>query len=117
MLIRKYRWNINATDNVTLVSRAYYFNQTAIEGANVSIGTVFKMTPFGHSMLTQGGNYTVINIQNVTDSNGYGILKLTPVGGTWDNGEYRVILQINNSGNIESTDNWFRIGETQHGGP
>ncbi|MDY6930676.1 MAG: hypothetical protein SVJ22_02010, partial [Halobacteriota archaeon] len=117
MLIRKYRWNINATDNVTLVSRAYYFNQTAIEGANVSIGTVFKMTPFGHSMLTQGGNYTVISIQNVTDSNGYGILKLTPVGGTWDNGEYRVILQINNSGNIESTDNWFRIGETQHGGP
>ncbi|MDY6965478.1 MAG: hypothetical protein SVM80_05835 [Halobacteriota archaeon] len=116
MLLRKSRWSINQTENVTMISRAYHFNQTPIEGANVTIGSVFRMTPFGHSILEEGGNYTVTNVQNVTDSNGYGIVKMSPVGGIWDNGEYRVVLQINNSGNIESTGNWFRIGEQQQGG-
>ena len=116
MLIRKSKWEVNETENVTLITKAYYFNQTPIQGANVTIGSVFRMTPFGHDMLEEGGNYTVTNIQNVTDAYGYSILRMSPVSASWDNGEYRVILQINNEGNIETTDNWFRIGEMSHGG-
>ena len=116
MLLQKHRMEVNQTENVTMITKAYYFNQTPIQEANVTVDSIFMMTPFGHSMMEEGTDYNVTNTQNVTDSYGYAILKISPAGGSWDDGEYRVILQINNTGNIEITDNWFRIGETSQGG-
>jgi hypothetical protein len=108
MLILKDEWQINGSRNVTILVRAYNFNQSPISGANVSVSAIRGNMPgFGFIKLEQGRDYNLTTNVAATNSDGYAILRIIPVG-TW-HGEYMVDTQTTYNGNTETTNKWFRV--------
>ncbi|MCK4335999.1 MAG: hypothetical protein KAW40_04730, partial [Candidatus Aenigmarchaeota archaeon] len=112
MLIVKDRWKLNDTDNVTFLMRTYSFDQSPMQGTVLTLKSVMRMTPFGAMMLSEGLDYSVTNVKNVTGSDGYGILKISPDGG-WQDGDYMVSITANYTGSVEIINQWFGIGEME----
>ena len=109
MLLRKGKWRFQPTENMTIIVRAYDFNQSAIPNANVSIEKLMSFGPFGGSLLNaSAGEYSVVNVMNVTDSSGWGILRLE--NASWQQGEYMVQIKIESGSDIERVSNWFVVG-------
>ncbi|MBN2102126.1 MAG: hypothetical protein JW716_04615 [Candidatus Aenigmarchaeota archaeon] len=111
MLLKKNRWNLNITDNVTFILRAYNFNQTALSGANVSLDSLMRMSFMGAQEYVKGVHYNVEEILNMTNSDGYAIFKIYPLTGTWSEGDYIASFAVNGTYSTERTDAWFRIGQ------
>lgn len=112
MLVMKDRWQLNDTDNVTFLMRTYSFDQSPMQGTNLTLKSIMQRGPFGAMMLSEGPDYSLINVKNVTGSDGYGIIKTVPVG-TWQDGEYMVSITANYTGSVEIINQWFRIGEME----
>lgn len=108
MLIQKRKWWNNVTDNITVITKAYNFNQSALVGANISILKVTRFTPFGPMALVIGDDYNVTQVQNQTNSYGYGILGITHTN-VWDQGEYMISININYNSNNQTSYQWFRV--------
>jgi hypothetical protein len=108
MLIKKSKWMINSNDNVTLIVKAYNFDQTPTQGANLTLTSIMR-TGFGFQILNSN-YYTLDNVQNVTDQYGYGIIKLAPAGGSWSSGEYMITAEVRYGGSTETINQWFRVG-------
>lgn len=118
MLIRKCRdtWRspYNISENVTLVLKAYNFDQTPVSGANVSVERIMSFGMFGGGEL-DNTNYTVSIINNnQTDDDGYVIVTISPTG-NWDNGEYMVQIKIGED-SAEIKTMWFRVDNVGGGG-
>jgi hypothetical protein len=109
MLLLKDEWQVNLTGrNMTVLVRAYSFNQNAISGANVSVSAIKGNMPgFGFMKLNQGEHYNMVANMSVTNSDGYAILTIVPQG-AWS-GEYMVDIQTAYNGNSETTGKWFRV--------
>jgi hypothetical protein len=119
MLIQKKRWLNVPTDHITVISKVYNFDQSPIAGANISISKITKFTNFGPQALSLVTDYNVTQIQNVTDSYGYGILEAWPVQSPpsgWDLGEYMITLSIQGPMVNQTSYQWFRV-EPAEGGP
>lgn len=106
MLIRKNKWEISVAENVTLILKTYNFDQTPIQGANITLTSLMRMG-FGFHTLNSS-DYILENVQNVTDQYGYGIIKLSPVI-TWSSGEYMANFEVEYEGTTETVDRWFRV--------
>jgi hypothetical protein len=78
-------------------------------GADV---TVDKMVSFGvfYKPMQLGTDYNLTNTQNVTDSKGYGMIRLEN-DNDWADGEYLVYVRIVSGAMTEIADVWFRIGD------
>ena len=69
----------------------------------------------GFRELIDGVDYNQNSVQNATDNEGYGMIKLAPVG-SWENGDYIATLSVGHLGKSEITETWFRVG-VMGGGP
>ncbi len=116
MIIEKNVWHLNETKTIAITGRAFDFAQNPISGANL---TLKKLKMFGggvpYKELVEGSDFTLINTQNVTDSKGYGMLKLEPVGSWVIGAEYIAVVEVGNGAVTETTDEWFMIGEKEMG--
>ena len=106
-----HRWKDPAADeDIYIVLETKQFVQTPIAGTNITVLDVKKASKFG--MLSIKNNITVVDvlgIGNKTDSNGFAVLKFTPIGGSWQKGDYEITMRIN-AGNINQTQReWFCI--------
>jgi hypothetical protein len=106
MLLLKHRWEFNVSDNITLVPRVYDFEQTPIEGANITVTAIFGDVPgLGFAKLDES-NYTVQDVR--TDQHGYGVLRIAPAN-QWKEGKYMVSLLISDGPNKEYLYEWFGV--------
>ncbi len=115
MILEKNVWNLNETKTISVTVKVFDFAQNPITGATITLKKVMRFgggLPFKE---IDGSDFTQINTQNVTDSNGYGMIKLQP-SGTWLlNAEYIAVLEIDIGGVKETTEQWFRIGNKEMG--
>jgi hypothetical protein len=111
MLLRKWRWQFNVTENVTIILKAYDFDLTPIANASVSFLYMIRFTPFGgiYMNATAPSAPTVVPVQNITDSAGFAILRLE--NGTWAPGDYMTVLEVESNEGSEIVYNWFRMEE------
>jgi len=118
MVIEKNVWNLDQQKTISLTVKAFDFAQSPIIGANVSL---VKISRFGggpyRELNASAGDFTLIQTQNVTNSKGFAMLKIVPPGGGWDNADYIATLRVEYNGKSEISENWFRIGMQQGGGP
>jgi hypothetical protein len=111
MLLKKSEWRVTANQPVDILLKVYNFDQSAISGANISVTQMARSLPWiGFQRLNEGGNYTVDTTYDVTDSYGYSLLKITPATGTWSEGQYQVIANIQTSVGNETWERWFCVG-------
>jgi len=108
MLLIRDRWVFNDTDVLSFVVHAYDFERTPISGANVSVASVVMFTPLGPKVLQKGTDYLSPG-SVVTDSSGYAVVSIKPVG-KWDVGDYSVTLRVDGPGGTENIDIWLRVG-------
>ncbi len=111
-LLRKWTWRVNVSENVTVIAKATGFDQQPIANANVSVIYAMRFSPIGgiyynSTQIASGQPFSVNNIQNVTDSKGYAVLKLE--NAAWQQGDYMVALQIKSPEGTETAYTWFRI--------
>ncbi len=109
MLLKKGRRYVDSSQPVDVLLNVYDFDQTPISGANISITKMAKASPFMGFQVLSTADYTVDETYNVTDSYGYGLLKITP-NTTWSNGEYQVIINIQAPQGTETWERWFCVG-------
>lgn len=108
MLLLKHRWIFNVSDNVTLISKVYNFEQTPIEGANITVTTILGDVPgFGFTKLSES-DYTAQSV--LTDQYGYAVVKIAPAN-EWKKGQYMVSLKVTSGGKEENIYEWFRVSE------
>ncbi len=108
MLLLKDEWEINGTRNISILLRAYNFDQSPIQGANVSVPAIKGNMPgFGFMKLEQGTHYNLPANVTQTDQNGYAIIIIIPQG-SWS-GEYMADIQTAYGGNTETTGMWFKV--------
>jgi hypothetical protein len=56
-------------------------------------------------------HYTLDNVQNVTDTKGYAMLKISPAEPTWLTGaQYIANINVLYGGRTETTTQWFNVG-------
>ena len=109
MLLRKSEWRISdASQPVDVLLKIYNFDQSAIQGANVSITQIARASWMGFQTLSPSA-YTVDTTYNVTDSYGYSLLKITP-SSTWSDGQYQVMVNIQAPQGTETFEKWFCVG-------
>ena len=109
MLIQKKKWWNNVTENITMVVKVYNFDQSPVPGANISVVKITKFTPMGPSTMGAAEyNVTAPNNGNMTNSYGYGMLRITH-SSPWSEGEYMVALNIQYGSNNQTSYQWFRI--------
>jgi hypothetical protein len=118
MILEKNVWNMNANKTISLTLKVFDFSQAPLSGAQISLVKLMRFgggQPFVELNVSQ--NFSVTKVQNVTDGNGYAMLKLVPPSGGWLNGaEYIATLQVVHDGKTEIMDNWFRMGQQGGGG-
>ena len=116
MLISKDRWKTNESDNVSIYLKVYDFDQTAIQGANVSVQQVAMAMPFMGFQILPAANYSVDTTYNVTDQYGYALLEISPVQigqanpGEWAYSEYQVVIRIDAPQGTKTWERWFCVG-------
>lgn len=112
MLINKEMWcGIGANDTLKIFTRAYYFNQTNIANANISLNRVFKFSFMG------GGIYNTSKYTSttaLTQSTGYGLITVVP-NPSWEifsnqGDEYIFKALVNDSTNTATAEKYTRIG-------
>jgi hypothetical protein len=109
MLLRKSEWRVSDTSQpVDLLLKVYNFDQSAIQGASVSITQIARSSWAGFQVLSQS-DYTITRTSNVTDSYGYNLLKISP-SGTWNAGQYQVLASIQAPQGTETFERWFCLG-------
>jgi hypothetical protein len=114
LIIEKNVWQLNLNKTISLTVKVFDFSQNAIAGANV---TLEKLNRFGggqpYKELNESANdYTLSRVQNITDSNGYAMLKVAPPGVGWlNNAEYIASIKVEYGGMEETVRNWFRVGQ------
>ncbi len=111
MLLSKEAWcGIPDEETIKVISRAYHFNQTSIQGANTTISKIFKLG-FSGGGAYDPSLYTITN--GTTDNNGYAVASASPVG-SWETdsgGEYLFRLFVTSPQGVSSTEHSFvRIG-------
>jgi hypothetical protein len=109
MILRKSEWRINASQPVDVLLKVFEFNQQAIQGANITLTQMAKASQMGFQFLSLS-NYTINKTYNVTDSYGYGLIKIMPVSGTWTSGQYQVVFNVQASAGTETLERWFCVG-------
>ncbi len=108
MLLMKDEWQIASGRNITILTRAYNFDQSPIQGAGITITSIKGNIPgMGFKKLEQGVDYILPQMTNITNQDGYAILKIAPLG-QWS-GEYMVEFQTGYNANTETTSKWFRV--------
>jgi len=113
MLIKKDGWRFNNTQSITVPMKVYNFDQTAVQGANLSIIQMATSSPWLGFQLLSSQNYTVNKTYNSTDRYGYGMLTIQPNPSTtraWINGQYQVLIKIEAPQGTETWERWFCIG-------
>ncbi len=109
------KWRASSTDNMSVVLKIYNFDQSAIANANVSVTQVARATFSGFQIIPPSG-YSVNNAYNRTDAYGYGLLRVSPVqissapAGTWPDGNYQVMVNIQAPSGNETYERWFCVG-------
>jgi len=111
MLLKKSKWKVNSNQPVDILLNIYNFDQSPISGANISITKIARSSKFFGFQVLPSSNYTIDTKYNVTDSYGYSLLKITPIGGTWNNGEYQVVVNIQAPQGTETWERWFCVGD------
>jgi hypothetical protein len=113
MLINKDAWcGINENDSLKLIIRTYGFNQSNVEGANISVSKIYKYGFMGGGLYSPS-DYTASSA--LTDSTGYGIITISP-NPSWDtdNGrgsDYIFKIAVKDSMNNTATiDRYVQIG-------
>ncbi len=114
MIFKKSKWNVNTNDSVDVLLKVFNFNQQPIQGANISVTQVAKSSFIGFQKLSEGTDYSVNRTYNITDSNGYGLLKFTPqpAGNAWaaQGGNYQILLNVQTPQGNETFERWFCVG-------
>ena len=110
MVLRKHAWRINETQPVDLLLKIFSFDQTPIQGANLSVTKVARASWFGFSELAKGTDYSVTTTYNVTDQYGYGLLKVSPATSWETNANYQVVMNIETLQGNETLERWFCVG-------
>ncbi|MBI2675323.1 MAG: hypothetical protein HYX24_02610 [Candidatus Aenigmarchaeota archaeon] len=114
-ILSKDKWRASSTDNMSVVVKVYNFDQSAIANANVSVTQVARATFSGFQIIPPSG-YSVDNTYNRTDSYGYSLVRVSPVqiasapAGTWPDGNYQIMLNIQASAGNETYERWFCVG-------
>ncbi|MEM7825213.1 MAG: hypothetical protein QXO27_04545, partial [Candidatus Aenigmatarchaeota archaeon] len=106
LLLKKQKWVVDENKPVDIVLKVYDFDQTPISGANISITKISRASPMGFQTFS---DYQVNTMYNVTNLDGFAILKITPNSG-WLAGQYQVIVSIQASQGTESVERWFCVG-------
>ncbi len=97
------------TENLSIVVRAYGFDQAPISNATVSVERIMVNSPFGSSELSASDyTVTVTPSSNKTDSQGYAIVKVEPAT-AWEQGDYMVQIKIVSGSLTERKTWWMRI--------
>lgn len=111
MILKKNLWRVSRNRSTDFMVKAFTFDQQPIVGAGITVTQVARSLPWmGFQVLTEGVDYNVQAIQNVTDSYGIGIVRFSPVSGLWENGQYQVVLNINAAQGTETFERWFCVG-------
>ena len=110
MVLRKHAWRINETQPVDILLKIFSFDQTPIQGANLSVTKVARASWFGFSELEKDTDYSVITTHNVTDQYGYGLLKVSPATSWQTNANYQVVMNIETLQGNETLERWFCVG-------
>lgn len=113
MILEKNVWRLDKSKTLSLTIKVFDFAQSPVSGANITLEKLMRFgggQPFTE-LNASAGEYTLNNVQNTTDSNGFGMIKISP-NGTWlDNSEYIAELKIEYGGMEETVKEWFRMGE------
>jgi len=109
MLLRKNKWKVDSDRPVDILLNLYNFDQSPIQGANISVTKMARASPFIGFQVLPTADYTVDETYNVTDSYGYSLLEISP-SPSWDNGEYQVIVNIQAPQGTETWERWFCVG-------
>ncbi len=116
MILGKHAEHLNKHMTISLTIKVFDFAQNPISGANVSLQKFMRFgagQPF-KELNESAGDYTLINTQNVSDSNGFAMLKLQPPAGGWsDQAEYIAEIKIEYGGMEENLREWFMMGEKE----
>jgi hypothetical protein len=110
MLLRKWRWWFAPNENITLILKAFEFNQTGIPNVNVTIDKIIYYGSGFPTLLQPNQDYNVTGT-NTTNADGYVVMKITR-NGNWQPGQYNVRIKASTENRVESTDNWFNIIQT-----
>jgi len=109
MLLRKNKWTVDSDRPVDVLLNIYNFDQSPIQGANISVTKMARASPFIGFQVLPTADYTVDETYNVTDPYGYSLLKISP-NSTWVGGEYQVIINIQAPQGTETWERWFCVG-------
>jgi hypothetical protein len=119
MVLEKNLRNMNQNMTISLTVKAFDFSQNPIAGATVGLVKLMRFgggQPFSE-LNASNGNFTLVQTQNVTDTKGYGMLRLIPPGSGWlNNAQYIATMSITYNGMTEVVDNYFMVGQQQGGG-
>jgi hypothetical protein len=110
MILRKSEWRIGASQPIDILLKIYNFEQTPISHANISVLQMARSLPWIGFQVLSTSNYTVNTTYNVTDSYGYSLLKISPVTGSWADGNYQIIASIQAPQGTETFERWFCVG-------
>jgi|GEM_PF-1152367 len=114
MIIEKDTWQLDKDRTISVTARVFDFAQNPLQGATVSLNSLMRFgggQPFATLNASDDADFNITNTQNVTDSNGYGMIKFTPPPGGWlDNAEYIAEISVAYGGMTEMLREWFRIG-------
>ena len=104
-------WQIDKNKKVSILIKAYTFEQQPIQGAGVTLNSLYKFSAGLFENII--GSVTYQN-DTVTDNEGYYmIFNLIPTSGYWEPGDYLAILSVTYGSNTETVDTWFRVGEME----
>jgi len=114
MILEKNMWGLDNNKTISLTVKVFDFSQSPMSGANVSLEKLMRFgggQPFKELNASEG-DYTLAQTQNVTDSNGFAMLKVQPPGAGWlDGAEYIATIKVQYNSMEEMIRNWFRIGK------
>lgn len=110
MILEKDTWDLDKSKTISLTFKVFDFAQNPLQGANISLSSLQRFGGGQPFKTLNSSDYTLVNTQNTTDSNGYAMIKLQPVG-SWLNGaEYIAVMTVTYGSNTETLREWFRIG-------
>jgi hypothetical protein len=110
LILEKNIWQLSDTKAISITLKVFDFAQNPLQGANVTLTSLQRFGGGQPFKTLNASDYTLVNTQNTTDSNGYAMIKLQPAG-SWLNGaEYIAAMTVAYGGSTETMREWFRVG-------
>jgi hypothetical protein len=111
MILEKNSWSKETDKTLALTFKVFDFSQNPLSGATVSLDSLMRFgggQPF--AILSDPADYSLVQTQNTTDSNGFAMLKLEPASTWLSNAEYIASITVTYGGETESIKEWIWMG-------